>query len=183
VTIIKVLPLPAGTTDIDVLEAGWQFVDQAKIIIYGAIEDPNAPATGGGGSSKPSRPVYSLYGGFLPYGGYSLLPGVYSFRPEYTIGGFSGSGLGTYPFYGFSGIVPTTGGYQGSFIPGMTFGGITGIYSMGTPVGTSFVNIRNPYISMPWSMGTYGGTLGTYPFGTLRWNEFGFNNPLSLYPL
>jgi hypothetical protein len=32
-------------------------------------------------------------------------------------------------------------------------------------------------------MGTYGGTLGTYPFGTLRWNEFGFNNPLSLYPL
>jgi hypothetical protein len=38
-TIIKVEPLPDGTTDIDVLEAGWQHVDQAKIIIYGAIRD------------------------------------------------------------------------------------------------------------------------------------------------
>jgi hypothetical protein len=37
-TIIKVEPLPEGTTDIDLLEAGWQFVDQGKIIIYGAIK-------------------------------------------------------------------------------------------------------------------------------------------------
>lgn len=36
-TIIKVLPLPPGTTDIDVLEAGWTYVDQEKIIVYGAI--------------------------------------------------------------------------------------------------------------------------------------------------
>lgn len=43
VTIIKILPLPEGTTDIDVLEAGWSYVDQEKIIIYGAIFDPNAP--------------------------------------------------------------------------------------------------------------------------------------------
>jgi hypothetical protein len=38
VTIIKVLPMPEGTTDIDVLEAGWSYVDQEKIIIYGAID-------------------------------------------------------------------------------------------------------------------------------------------------
>ena len=38
-TIIKVEPLPEGTTDIDLLEAGWQFVDQGKIIIYGAIRE------------------------------------------------------------------------------------------------------------------------------------------------
>lgn len=38
-TIIKVEPLPEGTTDIDLLEAGWQFVDQGKIIIYGAIKE------------------------------------------------------------------------------------------------------------------------------------------------
>ncbi|MDY6972817.1 MAG: GEGP motif-containing diheme protein [Thermodesulfobacteriota bacterium] len=36
-TIIKVEPLPAGTTDIDILEAGWSYVDEEKIIIYGAI--------------------------------------------------------------------------------------------------------------------------------------------------
>jgi len=42
-TIIRVEPLPEGTTDIDILEAGWNYVDQGKIIVYGAIEetDPN----------------------------------------------------------------------------------------------------------------------------------------------
>jgi hypothetical protein len=37
-TIIKVEPLPEGTTDIDVLEAGWGYIDQGKIIIYGALD-------------------------------------------------------------------------------------------------------------------------------------------------
>ena len=37
-TIIKVEPLPAGTTDIDVLEAGWSYIDQGKIVIYGALD-------------------------------------------------------------------------------------------------------------------------------------------------
>jgi hypothetical protein len=36
-TMIRVEPLPQGTTDIDSLEAGWSYVDEAKIIIYGAI--------------------------------------------------------------------------------------------------------------------------------------------------
>jgi hypothetical protein len=44
VTMIRVEPLPEGTTDIDVLEAGWQYVDDEKIVVYGAIEDPNPPA-------------------------------------------------------------------------------------------------------------------------------------------
>jgi hypothetical protein len=38
VTIIKVEPLPERTTDIDTMEAGWDYVDQAKIIVYGAID-------------------------------------------------------------------------------------------------------------------------------------------------
>lgn len=38
VTIIKVEPLPAGTTDVDTLEAGWQYVDEGKILVYGAID-------------------------------------------------------------------------------------------------------------------------------------------------
>ena len=38
-TIIRVEPLPEGTTDIDVLEAGWAYVDQEKIVIYGAIAE------------------------------------------------------------------------------------------------------------------------------------------------
>ncbi len=36
-TIIKVEPLPEGTTDIDVMEAGWDYVDSGKIVVYGAI--------------------------------------------------------------------------------------------------------------------------------------------------
>ncbi|HTZ41156.1 MAG TPA: GEGP motif-containing diheme protein [Syntrophales bacterium] len=36
-TIIKVEPLPEGTTDIDLHEAGWSYIDQDKIVIYGAI--------------------------------------------------------------------------------------------------------------------------------------------------
>lgn len=38
VTIIKVEPLPEGTTDIDTMEAGWDYVDEGKIIVYGAID-------------------------------------------------------------------------------------------------------------------------------------------------
>ena len=37
-TIIKVDPLPEGTTDIDTLEAGWKYVDEGKIVVYGAID-------------------------------------------------------------------------------------------------------------------------------------------------
>jgi hypothetical protein len=36
-TIIKVDPLPEGTTDIDLLEAGWKYIDESKIVVYGAI--------------------------------------------------------------------------------------------------------------------------------------------------
>jgi hypothetical protein len=37
-TIIKVDPLPPGTTDIDTGEAGWGYVDEKKIVVYGAID-------------------------------------------------------------------------------------------------------------------------------------------------
>jgi len=37
-TIIKVEPLPKGTTDINTYEAGWPFVDQEKFMVYGAID-------------------------------------------------------------------------------------------------------------------------------------------------
>jgi len=37
-TIIKVEPLPEGITDIDTMEAGWDYVDQKKIVVYGAID-------------------------------------------------------------------------------------------------------------------------------------------------
>ncbi len=37
-TIVRVEPLPEGTTDIDPLEAGWQYVDESKIVVYGAID-------------------------------------------------------------------------------------------------------------------------------------------------
>ncbi len=39
VTMIRVEPLPAWATDIDILEAGWNYVDEKKIIVYGALDD------------------------------------------------------------------------------------------------------------------------------------------------
>ena len=38
VTVIKVGPLPEGTTDIDVLEAGWEYIRDGKVVVYGAID-------------------------------------------------------------------------------------------------------------------------------------------------
>ncbi|MEJ2154108.1 MAG: hypothetical protein P8X96_02135 [Desulfobacteraceae bacterium] len=37
-TMIRIDPLPDGTTDIDTLEAGWEYVDEGKIIVYGALD-------------------------------------------------------------------------------------------------------------------------------------------------
>ena len=38
VTMIKVMPLPPGTTDINTMEAGWPYVDEQKIVIYGSVD-------------------------------------------------------------------------------------------------------------------------------------------------
>lgn len=46
VTFIKVEPLPEGTTDIDVYEEGWQYVDEQKIVVYGAITGKSAITEG-----------------------------------------------------------------------------------------------------------------------------------------
>lgn len=35
---IKVKPLPPGTTDVNTLEAGWPYVDEKKIVVYGSID-------------------------------------------------------------------------------------------------------------------------------------------------
>ncbi len=43
VTMIRVEPLPEGATDIDILEAGWNYVDTNQILVYGAI-DPSPTA-------------------------------------------------------------------------------------------------------------------------------------------
>ncbi|MDY6838716.1 MAG: GEGP motif-containing diheme protein [Thermodesulfobacteriota bacterium] len=45
-TIVRVEPLPEGTTDINKLEAGWGYVDQAKIIVYGAIDGSDSNGNG-----------------------------------------------------------------------------------------------------------------------------------------
>jgi hypothetical protein len=37
-TIVRVEPLPEGTTDVDLMEAGWNYADTAKILVYGAID-------------------------------------------------------------------------------------------------------------------------------------------------
>jgi hypothetical protein len=45
VTMIRVEPLPSWATDIDILEAGWSFVDEGKIIVYGALDVAAMAAT------------------------------------------------------------------------------------------------------------------------------------------
>jgi hypothetical protein len=45
-TIIKAIPLPEGQTDINIYEAGWQYVDEEKIIIYGAIDGTDSNGNG-----------------------------------------------------------------------------------------------------------------------------------------
>ncbi|MHC1697021.1 MAG: GEGP motif-containing diheme protein [Geobacteraceae bacterium] len=60
-TIIKVEPLPDGTTDIDVAERGWAYIEQEKIILYGALQGPylRTPENGAGGVSwKPVRFIW-----------------------------------------------------------------------------------------------------------------------------
>ena len=37
-TIVKVEPMADSLTDIDTLEAGWEYVDEGKIVVYGAID-------------------------------------------------------------------------------------------------------------------------------------------------
>jgi hypothetical protein len=56
-TIIKVEPLPAGTTDIDVLEAGWSYIDQGKIIIYGALDQLTLVSPADGAKNVPWKGV------------------------------------------------------------------------------------------------------------------------------
>jgi hypothetical protein len=42
VTLIRVEPLPLGTTDIDIAESGWKICDEAKVVVYGAIAPPHS---------------------------------------------------------------------------------------------------------------------------------------------
>ncbi len=41
-TMIRVEPLPPGTTDIDIAEIGWKYIDEGKIVIYGTIVSPHS---------------------------------------------------------------------------------------------------------------------------------------------
>ena len=45
-TIIRVEPLPEGTTDLDIYEDGWNYVDAGKIIVYGAINGTDSNGNG-----------------------------------------------------------------------------------------------------------------------------------------
>jgi len=46
VAAIRVDPLPAGTTDFNWYEGGWNLVDRAKLVIYGAINPRTYPVSG-----------------------------------------------------------------------------------------------------------------------------------------
>ena len=59
-TIIKVEPLPEGMTDIDVLEAGWNYVDQNKIVIYGSIDGTDSNGNGILDSEEGTTPTDDL---------------------------------------------------------------------------------------------------------------------------
>jgi len=46
VSAIRVEPLPEGTTDFNWTEGGWNLVDKARLVIYGAIDPYTFPITG-----------------------------------------------------------------------------------------------------------------------------------------
>ena len=46
VTAIRVEPLPAGTTDFNWTESGWNLVDRSRVVIYGAINPRKYPVMG-----------------------------------------------------------------------------------------------------------------------------------------
>jgi hypothetical protein len=61
-TIIKVEPLPAGTTDINVLESGWNYIDQQKIVIYGALAGPAIISPANGETSVAAKGISLKWG-------------------------------------------------------------------------------------------------------------------------
>jgi hypothetical protein len=65
-TIIKVEPLPAGTTDINFLEAGWSYVDQEKIVVYGAIDGTDSNGNGILDSEENTDPTSDFDGDGTP---------------------------------------------------------------------------------------------------------------------
>jgi len=66
VTIIKAEPLPVGTTDIDVLEAGWSYVDQGKIVVYGALDGTDSNGNGVLDSEEGSDDTRDFDGDGIP---------------------------------------------------------------------------------------------------------------------
>jgi len=56
-TIIKVGPLPDGTTDVDTSEAGWNYIAQEKIVIYGALQGPTLTYPANGAGNLPWNPA------------------------------------------------------------------------------------------------------------------------------
>ena len=66
VTIIKVLPMPEGTTDINIYEAGWNYVDQNKVIIYGAIDGTDSNLNGILDSEEGADPTKDFNGNGIP---------------------------------------------------------------------------------------------------------------------
>jgi hypothetical protein len=64
VTAIKVEPLPSGTTDFNWYEGGWNLVDKAKLVIYGAISPRTYWVWGevADGEGKPVSDVQISFG-------------------------------------------------------------------------------------------------------------------------
>jgi hypothetical protein len=101
VTAIRVEPLPPGTNDFRWTEGGWNLVDQARLVVYGAIDPVKYPITGeiSDGKGKPVAGVQVTFGlvsmsqvgmatsdadgkfqADLPMGQYIVAP----MKPEYT---------------------------------------------------------------------------------------------------
>jgi len=59
-TMIKVEPLPAGTTDINVLESGWGYIDQEKVVVYGALEQLSLTYPVDGAANVPLNAIKQL---------------------------------------------------------------------------------------------------------------------------
>jgi hypothetical protein len=105
VTAIRIEPLPAGTTDFNWTEGGWNLVDKSRLVLYGAIDPIRLPvmcrvvdtegnplagvevsfglfSLGNAGATMTDN--YGRFAAWLPPGQYSMTPFKtgYSFAPD-----------------------------------------------------------------------------------------------------
>ena len=171
VTTIRVNPLPPGTTDIDLLEAGWRYVDEEKVIIYGAIEPGRDEVVVDFGSH-----------GLWHYAGQWNSPT--SWDPQAMASWFGGVSAG---FGGDKGLWNYNGsmwsqicGWDPQIMTGWFrglatgFGSGRGLWNYDGGQWTQLSSWKDPVVMTGWSKGLavgFGGNTGLWSYDGSQWSQ------------